>query len=77
MAWKRAAIGAGGFFATAAAVAFVKHRIDGYVDSWKERVADAGFMLKVARIGDVELSYAEGPDNGPPLVLLHAQHMDW
>ncbi len=28
-------------------------------------------------IGPVTLNYAEGPDNGPPLLLLHAQHMDW
>jgi pimeloyl-ACP methyl ester carboxylesterase len=33
--------------------------------------------LKTAKGGDVVFSYAEGPDNGPPLVLLHAQHMDW
>ncbi|MET0592456.1 MAG: alpha/beta hydrolase [Polyangiaceae bacterium] len=23
------------------------------------------------------MSYAEGPANGPPLLLLHAQHLDW
>jgi pimeloyl-ACP methyl ester carboxylesterase len=40
-------------------------------------VADAGFTSKVARVGGIELSHVEGPDNGPPLVLLHAQHMDW
>jgi pimeloyl-ACP methyl ester carboxylesterase len=74
-AWTVAAIAAGGL--VAAGLAFGKSRIDGYVDPAKNRVADAGFALKVARIGDVELSYAEGPDQGPPLVLLHAQHMDW
>jgi pimeloyl-ACP methyl ester carboxylesterase len=73
--WKRAAIGTGGVVAIGATL--VKRRIDGYVDPWKDRVAAAGFALLVARIGDLELSYAEGPDNGPPLVLLHAQHMDW
>ena len=25
----------------------------------------------------MEWSYAEGADNGPPLLLLHAQHMEW
>ena len=44
---------------------------------WKRRVAEAGFTLRAAKVGDVAFSYAEGPDNGPPLVLLHAQHMDW
>jgi pimeloyl-ACP methyl ester carboxylesterase len=43
---------------------------------WKARVTAAGFRPKTARIGDADLSYTEGPDNGPPLVLLHAQHMD-
>jgi dihydrofolate reductase len=28
--------------------------------------------LMTARVGDVDFSYAEGPDNGPPLALLHA-----
>ena len=45
-------------------------------DAWKARVAAAGCTAKTARIGDVDLAYAEGPDNGPPLLLLHAQHMD-
>ncbi|GAB3930560.1 hypothetical protein GCM10011575_47590 [Microlunatus endophyticus] len=34
-------------------------------------------MPKTAHVDEVELSYTEGPDNGPALVLLHAQHMDW
>jgi pimeloyl-ACP methyl ester carboxylesterase len=51
--------------------------IGGYVDPWKAPVAAAGFTLRTARVGDVDFNYAEGPDNGPPLVLLHAQHMDW
>jgi pimeloyl-ACP methyl ester carboxylesterase len=55
----------------------VRRLLGGYVDPWKARVADAGFALKAARVGPIELSYAEGPAGGPPLVLLHAQHMDW
>ena len=50
--------------------------IAGRGDPWKARVAAAGCTAKTARIGDVDLGYAEGPDNGPPLLLLHAQHMD-
>ncbi|HMJ54962.1 MAG TPA: alpha/beta hydrolase [Polyangiaceae bacterium] len=34
-------------------------------------------MEKSIQIGEVTLRYAEGPANGPPLLLLHAQHMDW
>lgn len=48
-----------------------------YKDPWHEKIADAGFVEKTAQIGDVALSYAEVPDNGPALLLLHAQHMDW
>lgn len=78
MTGARTALVAGGLAVVAAAGAgIVKHRIDSYVDPWKARVAEAGFVPKTARVGDVELSYVEGPDNGPPLVLLHAQHMDW
>ena len=48
-----------------------------YVDPYHEEVAAAGYVRKTAQVGDVTLSYAEGPDNGPPLVLLHAQLLDW
>lgn len=48
-----------------------------YVDPWHAKDAAAGITEKHVRIGDVELDYAEGPDNGPALLLLHAQHMDW
>jgi pimeloyl-ACP methyl ester carboxylesterase len=66
-----AIIGAG-FAVTVAGLAVAT-----YDDPWKARVAAAGFRPKTALIGDVDLSYTEGPDNGPPLVLLHAQHMEW
>jgi pimeloyl-ACP methyl ester carboxylesterase len=46
-------------------------------NAWKARVNAAGYRSNTARIGDVDLSYVEGPENGPPLLLLHAQHMDW
>ncbi len=71
------AIIAAGFTLALAALAVAGRIIAGYEDPWKARVAAAGFGTKTARIGDVHLSYTEGPDNGPPLVLLHAQHMDW
>lgn len=48
-----------------------------YIDPYHEKVAAAGYVRKTAQVGGVTLSYAEGPDNGPPLVLLHAQLLDW
>ena len=48
-----------------------------YVDPWEQTVQDAGFVKKSAQINGIALSYVEGPDNGPPLVLLHAQFLDW
>jgi pimeloyl-ACP methyl ester carboxylesterase len=37
----------------------------------------AGYVAKTATVNGVHFSYVEGPDNGPPLVLLHAQLLDW
>lgn len=48
-----------------------------YTDPWHEKVEAAGFVQKTAQINGITLSYVEGPDNGPPLVLLHAQLLDW
>ena len=70
------AIIGGGFAVGAAGLAVAGRMIARGVDPWKARVAAAGCTAKTARIGDVDLGYAEVPDNGPPLVLLHAQHMD-
>ena len=65
--------------AVAAVVAFAifKHSVDSYVDPWIQKVADAGYTEKTAQVNDVNFSYVQGPDNGPPLMLLHAQLMDW
>jgi pimeloyl-ACP methyl ester carboxylesterase len=70
------AIIGGGFTVAAAGLAVAGRVMARRVDPWKARVAAAGCTAKTARIGDVDLGYVEGPDNGPPLVLLHAQHMD-
>lgn len=40
-------------------------------------LAEAGIVEKSVQVGDVNFNYAEGPDNGPPLLLLHAQLLDW
>ncbi|MEU4236756.1 alpha/beta hydrolase [Actinoplanes sp. NPDC026619] len=46
-------------------------------DPWQAKVRAAGYVTRSARINQVDFSYVEGPDNGPPLVLLHAQQLDW
>lgn len=46
-------------------------------ESHHARIAAAGYAHRVAEVNGVRLSYWEGPDNGPPLVLLHAQFLDW
>lgn len=51
----------------------VKH----YHDPYHKKLAKVGFKEKFTKIGEVELHYSEGPENGPALVLLHAQLMDW
>jgi len=42
-----------------------------------KELADAGIVEKQIQMGNVLFNYAEGPDNGPALVLLHAQLLDW
>ncbi|MCV2393738.1 alpha/beta hydrolase [Actinotalea sp. M2MS4P-6] len=68
-----------GVLVLAGLVAFVvvKHKVDTYVDPWAQKVTDAGYVAKRAQVNQVDFSYVEGPDNGTPLVLLHAQLMDW
>lgn len=46
-------------------------------DPWERKVEQAGYVTRTARVNQVDFNYVEGPDNGPPLVLLHAQQLDW
>ena len=52
-----------------------------YVATYKnpadKELEKAGIVEKQAKICDVNFNYAEGPDNGPALLLLHAQLLDW
>lgn len=48
-----------------------------YQDPYHKKLACAGFLEKTVQLGEVRFHYAEGPNNGPKLLLLHAQHMDW
>ncbi|HLU58968.1 MAG TPA: alpha/beta hydrolase [Pseudonocardia sp.] len=42
-----------------------------------EAVAESGFVEKHATVDGQRIAYAEGPDNGPPLVLIHGQGSRW
>lgn len=57
---------------TTAATAFLS-----YKDPYHATVDAAGYVQKSAVVNGVTFSYVEGPVNGPPLVLLHAQMLDW
>jgi pimeloyl-ACP methyl ester carboxylesterase len=41
------------------------------------QVTRAGFTEKEVTIDGSRLNYAEGPDNAPPLLLIHGQLTDW
>ncbi|GAA2554310.1 alpha/beta hydrolase [Winogradskya consettensis] len=64
-------------FLAAIALVTLKTVNDRYTDPGQAEVTAAGYVEKTIRVNEVALSYVEGPDNGPPLVLLHAQHLDW
>ena len=42
-----------------------------------ERAYSAGFVEKQATVSGATINYAEGPDNGPALLLVHGQGMEW
>ena len=42
-----------------------------------DRAFDAGFVEKQATVNGATINYAEGPDNGPALLLIHGQGMEW
>lgn len=48
-----------------------------YVDRGMRRVWAAGYAQRRATVDGSLISYAEGPDNGPALLLIHGQSTDW
>ncbi|MCR5254732.1 MAG: alpha/beta hydrolase [Acetatifactor sp.] len=52
-------------------------RIITYRNPSDKKLVEAGIVEKQVQVGDVLFNYAEGPDNGPALILLHAQLLDW
>ncbi len=51
--------------------------MNNYKNPAEKKLAKAGILEKNAHVGDVNINYVEGPDNGPGLLLLHAQLLDW
>lgn len=48
-----------------------------YTDPYHKKLNNDGFEEKSVLVGSQKIYYTEGPDNGPALLLLHAQMMDW
>jgi pimeloyl-ACP methyl ester carboxylesterase len=73
------ALAIGGSFAVTAGIGIMVllRKLQHYVDPYGEKVAAAGFVQKSVSVNQVNLSYVEGPRNGPSLLLLHAQFLDW
>lgn len=42
-----------------------------------QKARDAGFVERQVLIDGNVINYAEGPDNGPALMLIHGQGMEW
>ena len=68
-----------GVVAVVAAVAVLVYR-DGNLHAEERTIAhalDAGFVEKQATVNGATVNYAEGSDNGPALLLVHGQGMEW
>lgn len=65
--------------AVVAAVALLFYR-DGNLHSEErmiQKAHDAGFVERQVLIEGSAINYAEGPNNGPALMLIHGQGMEW
>lgn len=75
----RAALLTGGALAGTAAAAvgsYVRHNLTSRRRELDD-VADAGFVERQVVVDGRRVNYAEGPDNGAPVVLLHGQGSRW
>ncbi|TCK19998.1 alpha/beta fold hydrolase [Pseudonocardia endophytica] len=73
----RAAVLAAGTAGLGAAVAAYLHANTTGLEKAMAGVVAAGFREKRATVGGATLAYAEGPANGPRVVLLHGQTGTW
>ncbi|MDR2447447.1 MAG: alpha/beta hydrolase [Treponema sp.] len=48
-----------------------------YKNPSEQKLIEAGVIEKTVKVGDVDFNYVEGQNNGPALLLLHAQTLDW
>ncbi|MGB7961664.1 MAG: alpha/beta hydrolase [Propionicimonas sp.] len=48
-----------------------------YAATARRAVDRSGFVEKTSQVDGATLHYAEGPANGPPLLLVHGQMVDW
>ncbi len=63
--------------AVIAAAVYVYNNMN-YDKGTEKRLSNAGFLEKQAALPDgTVLNYGEGPDNGPPLLLIHGQMTRW
>lgn len=69
-------IGAGVIVAAGLAGGYVWNNTTAFDRSMRP-VWRAGFTEQQAMIADHAMNYAEGPDNGPALLLVHGQSTDW
>ncbi len=60
-----------------AAVVCLTVYIRQYRNPADQKLADSGIVEKTVQVNTVHFNYAEGPDTGPALLLLHAQTLDW
>ncbi|QVQ52784.1 alpha/beta hydrolase [Spiractinospora alimapuensis] len=56
--------------------AYVRHNLTG-LRKGMEAVAAAGFVERKVNVGGHDVNFAEGPRNGPPLLLIHGQCSQW
>lgn len=75
---KVAAIALGALTVIAIAAVFIYR--DGNLHAEERTIAralDAGFVERQAVVNGSTVNYAEGPDSGPALLLVHGQGMEW
>ena len=68
-----------GIVATAAIGAVLLYRDNNLHEEERtiQRSIEAGFMEKQAKVDGATVNYGEGPNNGPALLLVHGQGMEW
>ncbi|MBB4822952.1 pimeloyl-ACP methyl ester carboxylesterase [Sporosarcina luteola] len=77
--WKQILIILAGLLVIAAvSITYYFHRNLNYPQQMVAEIKRAGFVEKQIELPDGNvLNYGEGPDNGPALLLIHAQTADW